>query len=65
MGPALTQLSVNARYQPPLAMVGRLLDRTLLNRVREAGISDVPGRGGAAVRAALLLSHEVARARPA
>lgn len=40
LGAALTQLSINARYEPPLAAFGRLVDRTLLHRVAEAAIRD-------------------------
>ena len=40
LGPRRSQLSIDARYRPPLALVGRALDRTLLHRVAEATIKD-------------------------
>jgi hypothetical protein len=39
-GPARTQLSVSARYSPPLGVVGRWLDRMLMHRVAEAMFKD-------------------------
>ena len=65
LGPVLTQLSVNARYEPPLAVVGRLIDRTLLHRVMEAVIRDFTERVGAELRARLRISKELALGRPA
>jgi hypothetical protein len=40
LGSARTQLSISARYQPPLGVVGRMLDRALLHRVAEATLKD-------------------------
>ena len=40
LGPNRPQLSIDARYRPPLALVGRALDRALLHRVAEATIGD-------------------------
>jgi hypothetical protein len=40
LGERRTQLSISARYQPPLGAVGRALDRALLHRVAEATIKD-------------------------
>lgn len=40
LGPARSQLSMDARYRPPLALVGRALDRALLHRVAEATVRD-------------------------
>jgi hypothetical protein len=40
LGSARTQLSISARYQPPLGVVGRVLDRALLHRVAEATLRD-------------------------
>lgn len=40
LGPNRSQLSIDARYRPPLALVGRALDRALLHRVAEATIGD-------------------------
>lgn len=50
LGPDRTQLSLSARYRPPLGGVGRVLDRALLHRVAEATVKDFVHR----VRAALL-----------
>jgi hypothetical protein len=49
LGPSRTQLSVNARYTPPLGKVGSVIDRALLHRVAEATVKDFVDR----VRAAL------------
>ena len=35
---------MDARYRPPLALVGRALDRALLHRVAEATIKDFVDR---------------------
>jgi hypothetical protein len=40
LGPNRSQLSIDARYRPPLALVGRALDRALLHRVAEATIGE-------------------------
>ena len=40
LGPERTQLSISARYTPPLGAVGRALDRALLHRVAEATVRD-------------------------
>jgi hypothetical protein len=40
LGPSRSQLSMDALYRPPLALVGRALDRALLHRVAEATIKD-------------------------
>jgi hypothetical protein len=40
LGPNRSQLSIDARYRPPLALVGRAIDRALLHRVAEATIGD-------------------------
>jgi hypothetical protein len=34
------QLAISARYEPPLGVVGRAIDRTLLARVAEATLKD-------------------------
>lgn len=44
LGAGVTQLSVSARYQPPLGTAGRILDRTLLHRVAEAVMRDFVNR---------------------
>jgi len=44
LGPDRSQLSMDARYRPPFALVGRALDRTLLHRVAEATIKDFVDR---------------------
>jgi hypothetical protein len=40
LGPKRTQLSISARYRPPLGVVGRAIDRALLHRVAEATLKD-------------------------
>lgn len=46
MGPDRTQVSISARYRPPLGGLGRALDRALLHRVAEATIKDFLDRVG-------------------
>jgi hypothetical protein len=46
LGRNRTQLSISARYQPPLGAVGRVLDRALLHRVAEATLKDFLDRVG-------------------
>jgi hypothetical protein len=46
LGASRTQLSVSARYRPPLGPVGRVIDRALLHRVAEATIKDFLDRTG-------------------
>jgi hypothetical protein len=38
LGPARTQLAINATYTPPLGTVGRTADRLLLHRLAEATV---------------------------
>lgn len=40
LGAERTQLSISARYRPPLGAVGRVLDKALLHRVAEATVKD-------------------------
>ena len=40
LGEHHTQLSISARYQPPLGALGKALDRALLHRVAEATVKD-------------------------
>ena len=51
LGRGRTQLSISARYRPPLGAAGRVLDRALLHRVAEATIKDFLDRVGERVRA--------------
>ena len=44
LGPACTQLAFSARYRPPLGLIGRTVDRTLLSRVAEASVKDFVDR---------------------
>jgi hypothetical protein len=44
LGPACTQLAFSARYNPPLGLIGRTVDRTLLSRVAEASVKDFVDR---------------------
>jgi hypothetical protein len=46
LGPHRTQLSISARYRPPMGVIGRALDRALLHRVAEATIKDFLDRVG-------------------
>jgi hypothetical protein len=49
VGPKRTQLSISARYTPPLGAFGRGLDRALLHRVAEATVKDLLDRIAAAI----------------
>jgi hypothetical protein len=49
LGRQRTQLSLSARYRPPLGAVGRAIDRALLHRVAEATIKDFLDRVGEAL----------------
>jgi hypothetical protein len=40
LGERRSQLSLSARYEPPLGSIGRVLDRALLHRVAEAAVRD-------------------------
>jgi hypothetical protein len=40
LGEHRTQLSISARYDPPLGVLGRAIDRALLHRVAEATVKD-------------------------
>ncbi|MDP9340761.1 MAG: hypothetical protein M3Q23_01360 [Actinomycetota bacterium] len=40
MGPTRSQVSLSARYVPPLGAAGKLVDRALLHRVAEATVQD-------------------------
>jgi hypothetical protein len=46
LGAGRTQLSMSARYRPPLGMIGRTLDRALMHRVAEATVKDFLDRVG-------------------
>jgi hypothetical protein len=46
LGAERTQLSMSARYRPPLGMIGRTLDRALMHRVAEATVKDFLDRVG-------------------
>lgn len=50
LGPNRTQLSISARYRPPMGALGRVLDRALLHRVAEATIKDFLDRVGEALQ---------------
>jgi hypothetical protein len=49
LGATRTQLSISARYRPPMGPLGRVLDRALLHRVAEAALKDFLDRVGAAI----------------
>jgi hypothetical protein len=59
LGARLTQLSLSARYQPPLGVVGRTMDKALLSRVAEATIKDFLDRLASAVEVALAPAVEL------
>jgi len=46
LGAGHTQLSMSARYRPPLGMIGRALDKALMHRVAEATVKDFLDRVG-------------------
>jgi hypothetical protein len=46
LGPTRTQLSISARYRPPMGPLGRAMDKALLHRVAEATIKDFLDRVG-------------------
>ena len=58
LGTQLTQLSLSGRYQPPLGLVGRAVDKSLLSRVAEATIKDFLDRLARAIEAAVTLAVE-------
>jgi len=58
LGAGRTQLSISARYRPPLGPLGRALDKALLHRVAEATVKDFLDRVGEGVEARV--SHGVA-----
>jgi len=49
LGATRTQLSISARYRPPMGPLGRVLDRALLHRVAEAALKDFLDRVGATI----------------
>jgi hypothetical protein len=51
LGLGRTQLSISARYRPPLGPIGRALDRALLHRVAEATVKDFLDRVGEGISA--------------
>jgi hypothetical protein len=51
LGIGRTQLALSARYQPPLGLVGRTIDKALLSRVAEATIKDFIDRLAAEIEA--------------
>ena len=53
LGSELTQLALSGRYQPPLGLVGRTIDKALLSRVAEATIKDFVDRLARAIEAAV------------
>jgi hypothetical protein len=57
LGTQLTQLSLSGRYQPPLGLVGRTIDKALLSKVAEATIKDFIDRLASALEAAVMLAR--------
>ena len=56
LGPNRTQVSLSARYRPPLGVVGQAVDRALLHRVAEATVKDFVDGVGASFCAEQLSS---------
>jgi hypothetical protein len=56
LAPDRTQLAMSARYEPPLGLVGKVIDRSILYRVAEATIKDFLDR----IADAILLEGEPA-----
>jgi hypothetical protein len=54
LGPNTTQLAMSARYVPPLGILGRVVDRTILFRVAEATLKDFLDRVAEALGADML-----------
>jgi hypothetical protein len=50
LGSKATQVSLSARYTPPLGVVGQVLDRTLMHHVAEAVVKDTTERIVAVIR---------------
>lgn len=57
LGPRRTQVSISARYKPPLGAVGRALDRTMLHRVAEATVKDFVDRVAETIEAPMPLAR--------
>jgi hypothetical protein len=53
LGRQITQLSFSGRYQPPLGLVGRTIDKALLSRLAEATIKDFVDRLARVLEAAV------------
>lgn len=51
LGAMRTQISISARYRPPMGPLGRALDRAMLHRVAEATVKDFLDRVGEMVAA--------------
>lgn len=61
--PAASQLSISARYTPPLGTVGAAIDRALLHRVAEATLKDFLDRTAEALPALAAAEVPVEAAR--
>jgi len=59
VGAELTQMSIGARYDPPLSVAGRLIDRTRLHRVAQAVVRDFTEGIADKLRARLRVSSEL------
>jgi hypothetical protein len=46
IGKTTTQIGISATYEPPLGLLGKLTDRTLLHRVAEVTVKDFLDRVG-------------------
>ena len=61
--PAASQLSISARYTPPLGSVGAAIDRAVLHRVAEATLKDFLDRIAEALPALAAAEVQVEAAR--
>jgi len=59
VGAELTQMSISARYDPPLSVAGRLIDRTRLHRVAQSVVRDFTEGIADKLRARLRVSSEL------
>lgn len=61
LAPENTQLSMSARYVPPLGALGSAVDRALLHRIAEGTVKDFLDRVGAALTASAASAGAAAR----
>lgn len=59
LAPDRTQLAMSARYEPPLGLIGKVIDRSILYRVAEATLKDFLDR----IADAIVLEADLAEPR--